>query len=171
MQKFRLSGSSERSWTHPSGSWDYFLQSCCPAGRSPLCRDSQGWFIPHPGLCICLFWTALSFWRSYLQLVELPLNGSPALQLPPAWCHLQACREHRPPYQLHVGAKAHLLSQRVMETCYPEHLEVMKINKNPTHICADSICALVLFQHLESPGLIEGWETAQALRFGLELGI
>lgn len=39
-----------------------------------------------------------------------------------------------------------------METCYPEHLEVMKINKNPTHICADSICALVLFQHFGLPG-------------------
>lgn len=28
----------------------------------------------------------------------------------------------------------------------------MKINKNPTHICADSICALVLFQHFGVPG-------------------
>lgn len=78
----RLEGSSKMASTHSSGLQGYFLQSCCPAGQSPLCSVLRVWYIPHSGLCSYLFWLQKDFRVLTCSLLSWLRIGRPALQLP-----------------------------------------------------------------------------------------
>lgn len=143
---------------------------CCPAHQCSPWRDPQGWPSPHSGLKSAFFCTSRGFWWFYLQLVEFPLNICFAFQLPSLWYHLQVC----PSCWWPVGVQAQLLSQ-AGHSSFPAATQTKTLIKNNNNKLIKPLCTFVQIPHghcfcSSISGLIEGWETAQAHRFGLELG-